>query len=377
MHRMLNPTRWPALLPMSLVALAVGALTGCGEPAAPPAATANTVPAEPVLPPDPPGTPAGADAWTADRIAVGDGLVMLRAGGTGTVGLSQAEIDWIVAAYGWPEKAAANAHSVTLAPYYIAETELTNGQFAKFLEANPEYRTAQKDSKLVAHWKPAAEPATLEGAHAGSGPAAAIVRQPVVYVARADAEAFAAWLTLSEQAAHRLPGGWAYRLPTEEEWELAARGPDNTAASQQTATATTEPRRRFPWGAEFKAENAWFGESIAGQKLDATSYFPWARGVKAKNTVDGVLLPNVQEVKTAKYYAGRSPVGCWHMAGNVWEWTAANDGEKAIAKGGSWWSPAPQLLISQRLVVDPAKPMPDVGFRLVAAPVALVAPAAP
>lgn len=108
---------------------------------------------------------------------------------------------------------------------------------------------------------------------------------PVVLVSHGDAEAFAVWLTAAT--------GSNWRLPTEAEWEKAARGTDG---------------RRFPWGDEFDP-----------QRL---------------NSHDGGPFDTVPAGSIA---TGASPFGMMDAAGQVFEWTAtpAADG-RFIVKGGSW-----------------------------------------
>ncbi|MCK4814726.1 SUMF1/EgtB/PvdO family nonheme iron enzyme, partial [bacterium] len=104
---------------------------------------------------------------------------------------------------------------------------------------------------------------------------------PVVGVSYYEAEAYAKWV--------------GKELPTEEQWERAARGTDG---------------RTYPWGDEFDKEKCNTDESGIGKTTRVTRY------------------PN-----------GISPDGCYDMAGNVWEWTTSPEGELCVLRSGSWDSP--------------------------------------
>jgi formylglycine-generating enzyme required for sulfatase activity len=127
--------------------------------------------------------------------------------------------------------------------------------------------------------------------------------RPVTYVTRAEAEAFC------ERE--------GVRLPTEEEWEAAARGADD---------------RLWPWGDE----------------LPDQSRATFAAGIGSPS--EAGLHPG-----------GASPFGALDMAGNVWEWTSGD-----AVRGGSYLSGPDELRCSYRLPVDPAAKDPYVGFRVVA-----------
>ncbi|NJP06955.1 MAG: formylglycine-generating enzyme family protein [Chloroflexaceae bacterium] len=156
-------------------------------------------------------------------------------------------------------------HTLELPTYYIGKTEVTNAQFRPFVEGdgytNPNYWTApgwtwRERENITAPYYWDWDDAALNGDE-----------QPVVGINWYEAVAYARWLSVQT--------GHTYRLPTEAEWEKAARGPDG---------------RIWPWG------NAW-REGLANSE-DA--------GHK-------VTLP------VGSYSDGASPYGVLDMAGNVWE----------------------------------------------------------
>ena len=135
---------------------------------------------------------------------------------------------------------------------------------------------------------------------------------PMVYVSCAEAEAYCQWA-----------GG---RLPTEEEWEFAARAPG-------------EKPRRYPWGNEPPAvEHANYEES-------------WGKG----RTPVG-LFP-----------AGATPdTGLLDMAGNIWEWTSSpweEGSERRALRGASFFSGARYLRAACRRDSHPANRYVSIGFR--------------
>jgi formylglycine-generating enzyme required for sulfatase activity len=139
--------------------------------------------------------------------------------------------------------------------------------------------------------------------------------------------------TVSWAAAQAFCQKAGLRLPTEAEWEYAARGPDNLI---------------YPWGNTFEPESVAFG----------------------------MLNP----VDVGDHPAGRSWVGANDLSGSILEWVAdwyapypsqpqqnpqgPSNGEQRVARGGAWFSYAPfQLRAAQRYPQDPTFATSIIGFR--------------
>lgn len=179
-------------------------------------------------------------------------------------------------------------HVATLPAFRITRTPVTNEQYAAFVAATG-YRAPDVDR---ATWQgyglihPYAR--TRRHAWVGGRPPDGRGDHPVVLVSHADARAYADWL--SEVT------GLRWRLPTERQWEKAARGPDG---------------RRFPWG------DVW-----DPSRLNSHDQGPF------------------DTTPVGSHPAGASPYGLLDGAGQVYEWTATRSGTdtppRYIVKGGSW-----------------------------------------
>ncbi len=197
--------------------------------------------------------------------------------------------------------------TVELSAYEIGRYPVTNLEYKAFVEAT--------GHSPPSHWEGGQFPDELAD-------------HPVVYISWNDATAYCEWLTETT--------GKPYRLPTEAEWERAARGTDG---------------RRYPWGDEWDETRANTQEAGPGTTTPVGQYSP----------------------------AGDSPAGCADMAGNVWEWTNSwfqpypggsyqdkEYGEKyRVLRGGSWLPNSSLARCARRLGNRPVDGRFDDGCRLV------------
>jgi formylglycine-generating enzyme required for sulfatase activity len=172
--------------------------------------------------------------------------------------------------------------------------------------------------------------------------------RPVVNVSWFDAVAYCRWAS-----ATRAPEGWVITLPTETEWEFAARGSEGAP---------------FPWG-----------DAEPGTSDDARANHEWGGDTPGAPTPVGC-------------FPGGHRNGIWDLAGNVWEWchSAWHDADKPwrhddtwqeddksrdkedpdlaaprVVRGGSWFYPARFLRAACRLRNGPGYRLRDLGFRVV------------
>lgn len=232
------------------------------------------------------------------------------------------------------------AHPITVAPFRMARAALTNAEYAAFVEAGG-YRQQALWSSDGWAWRekaglqcPVYWRSTADGwdVRYFDGWRTLAPHQPVIHVSWYEVDAYCRWA--------------GRRLPTEEEWELAA----STARCGHEFDAN---KRRYPWG------NA----------------PPTARHAN----LDGRQLGCVDVAACAD---GDSAYGCRQMLGNVWEWTASDFqafpgfspdpyreysepwfGSRKVLRGGAWATRSRMLWNTWRNFFPPDRNDIFAGFR--------------
>jgi len=171
--------------------------------------------------------------------------------------------------------------------YWAARFPVTNAQFRAFARATSFETRAEREGWAWVWNVPEEEWVKTPGAdwqHPLGPHSSAVDEHPVVQVCFYDALAFCAWL--NRQRAGELPPGYVLRLPSEAEWEKAARGADG---------------RRWPWGDNFDAALCNSKMSGPGATTPVGAHSP-------------AFHPELVE-------GGDSVYGIASMSGNAWEWT--------------------------------------------------------
>ena len=214
-------------------------------------------------------------------------------------------------------------HEVTLSEYWIYQTEVTNAMYQQCAAEKACPIPSQKKSRSVEDYYGNAQYGNF----------------PVIYVNWVSAQAYCKWA-----------GG---RLPTEAEWEKAARGDQDT--------------RLFPWGST---------PALVSQANFCDKGCAQTHAERDKD--DG--YPDTAPV--GSYPEGISPYGALDMAGNVWEWVfdwfqptyssapVTNPVGPASSKyrtirGGAWSNPSAGVRLVQRDGVRPDLSLDTLGFRCV------------
>ena len=224
--------------------------------------------------------------------------------------------------------------------FWIDKYEVTNGQFKAFVDATGHVTEAEQDGWSWVYdgsdWRP------VDGAswRAPEGPGSTVedrLDYPVVHVSWSDADAYARWA--------------GKRLPTEAEWEKAARGTEGDDANRDGVG----DGYKFPWGNVFDPT-----------RCNLNDYTQQGR-------IDGYLTT----APVGSYPNGVSPYGVHDMTGNVWEMCADWYGEYCsphappfvgdvrVRRGGSWFSVPEDARTAYRDAFDPLFTSQHYGFRCV------------
>lgn len=319
---MLNPNH--NLSPFLIfITLMLFVMVACRPPASSPTSAATTIPA-------PTASPEPALGDILIRPIDGATLVYVPAG-TFTMGIDYEEARAVQAMC--KKYSGANAisvcqpgsftneqpaHAVSLAGFWLDQTEVTNGRYRQCAAAGACTLPAELGSNSRESYYP--DPA--------------FANYPVVWITRDQAAEYCAWV-----------GG---RLPTEAEWEYAARGPESLT---------------FPWGNEFD-----------GSRLNYCDV----------NCPVGLADPEYDDgyadtAPVGSYPGGASWVGALDLAGNVREWvadwfsyypadaqsnpTGPVEGQSRIPRGGSWLDIPADARSSNRGENEPNYTRHKVGFR--------------
>jgi formylglycine-generating enzyme required for sulfatase activity len=233
----------------------------------------------------------------------------------------------------WP----ADTLPLDIAGFELAAYPVTVAQFKPFVKQDG-YREAHYWSEDG--WRWLAKPNHLEPGW-WNDPFWTVPNQPVIGVSWYEAEAYCHWL--NEQM-HEPLG--TFRLPTEAEWEWAARGPEG---------------RRYPWGDEWEAWRCNSFESHLN-RISAVGCFPggaadWWRVMTGSDGQAHDLAGNVWEWMASAYtedYSRSSPSVM----------NADSGGGPRVLRGGSWGMAPERLRSSARLRFLPRNRLNYVGFRL-------------
>ena len=306
-HNTLRPLLWPGWLgPTVLAALAIAAVAFVGNLNSDSHGFSEPTPeALAVVQPTKPPTPSPTPMQTRTRAK--DHQIMIEVP-AGPFLMGSTDLDSSASPDEKPQRL------VHVDTYWIDRTEITNRQFRDCVEAGG-CKPQQVGNRIF-----------REG------------NLPVVGVSWAQAESYCRWA--------------GARLPTEAEWEKAARGTDG---------------RLYPWGNKFE-----------GQRLnycDAACVADW----RDRSANDGYRYT----APVGSYPHGASPYGVLDMSGNVWEWTAdwyasgeyaaapesnptgPESGLQKVIRGGSWYYQGASLRVARRHKDVPTSSYDNIGFRCV------------
>jgi formylglycine-generating enzyme required for sulfatase activity len=294
-------------------------------------------------------------------------------------------------------------HSVMFSPFNMSKYEITNGQYCAYLNSaklqglitvtsNLVYKAGSGtsypycDTYLSSTYSQINWNGSTFTVRTKSG--RDMSNDPMVQVSWFGAVAYCNWRSQQEgkPLCYNLstwaydPAVKGYHLPTEAQWEYAARG------------GLKDPYRRFPWGDTINQTQANFYSSNDSYDVSSVKnqYHPiWSDGVSPRTSpvgfFDGALKykANYNWPGSATSYQtenGGNGYGLYDMAGNVWEWchdwygsyssapqtnpTGPAIGSYRVLRGGYWYCGAYYCRIANRINCDPYDRRDNVGFRI-------------
>jgi formylglycine-generating enzyme required for sulfatase activity len=202
---------------------------------------------------------------------------------------------------------------LVLPAFWIDRAPVTNAEFARFIQDTGYTSTAERAGtgcvNIGGGWQDVRGADWRHPAGPEMEDISGLLDHPVVQVSWEDAVAYAGWA--------------GKRLPTEQEWEKAARGADG---------------RDYPWGSQVAAGDLCNFNMNEGRTTPVGQYSP----------------------------QGDSPFGCADMSGNVWEWTRSQAGNGGrVLRGGGWSHPAEYVRLVLRPIHAPDERYDTDGFRCV------------
>ena len=208
--------------------------------------------------------------------------------------------------------------------YWLGKYEVSNGEYLEFIASSGYNGSRDADDNYLRHFR------TDSSIPTGNN-------YPVCWISWNNADAFCKWLTAREKRRGRLPKGYVYRLPTEAEWEFAARGGNKSKKYRYSGSNIIELV-------------AWSGNKPGAHR-------PHEVGVKSSNEL-----------------------GLFDMSGNVWEicydWKGnylpnydidpiGSTSEKSkVIRGGGWYYEADFCRVSNRHSCLPKDTYNTIGFRV-------------
>jgi len=237
--------------------------------------------------------------------------------------------------------------TVRVGDFFIAKHEVTNREYFAFVKATGRHLPEWMEPASRFHYKNGSDEFYKQLGAALYNP-----EHPVVGVSWINAMAYCEWLSQNSS--------WRYRLPTEAEWEVAARG--------------GEKKRKYSWGDG--PPQLVKGGNVADESLKQVfSDLP----VIWRDYDDS----HVYTSPVGKF--GANAAGLCDMTGNVWEWcadwydesyyqkkvlenpTGPARGDERVIRGGSWSDSPVKLRISYRRGMSPTFRSNNLGFRVVVA----------